>query len=101
MNWTFISEYAYGSVKNSSPDPLFGKPSERVFDLYSLDSILEFVDESLGFYRVNQNDILGWETIFGIVIWAIGLAFNGGHFAGSQVQNDIYQSIAGDPFLLF
>lgn len=44
MNWTFISEYAHGSAKDSFPDPQLGKASERVFNLYSLENALTFVD---------------------------------------------------------
>ena len=42
LNWTFISEYAHGSVVNSYPDPLLNEASEKVFDLYAFENILTF-----------------------------------------------------------
>lgn len=80
MNWTFISEYADGSATNSYPDPLLGEQNHRVFDMYSPESLLEFVDQSIGFYKVNEIDVEGWQTLFGIVLWAISMAINNGHF---------------------
>lgn len=100
MNWTVVSEYAHGSVKDSYPDPLLGKPSERVFDMYSFESILDLIDESLEFYKINQSDILAWETLFGIVIWAIGMAFKGGHYDIDLFQIDFDLSNTGIPYYL-
>lgn len=36
MEWSFISEFAYGNVVNTHPDPKLGKPSERVFELFTI-----------------------------------------------------------------
>jgi hypothetical protein len=36
MEWSFISEFAYGNVINTYPDPKLGKPSERVFELFTI-----------------------------------------------------------------
>ena len=80
MQWTFISEFAHGSVTNTSPDPLLNEKSHRVFNLYSFESALAFVQQAVGFYNKNHTDILGWQTLFGIVLWAATLSFDGGNF---------------------
>lgn len=77
MGWTFISEYAYGNVKNSYPDPLLGKKSERVFELFSVNNALDFLDESLHLYQKDKVEIDGWEVLGGIVVWALGMALKG------------------------
>lgn len=43
MNWTFISEYAYGNVINSNLDIGLNEKSEQVFDMFSLMNILTFI----------------------------------------------------------
>ena len=50
MNWGFISEYAYGNVTNVYPDPQFGKKSEHVFDLFTVENFLIFISELFQFY---------------------------------------------------
>lgn len=50
MEWTLITEYAYGVASNTTPDPSLNKPSERIFDLFSLESVLEFLDELRDYY---------------------------------------------------
>mmetsp|Transcript_15723 Transcript_15723/g.26505 ORF Transcript_15723/g.26505 Transcript_15723/m.26505 type:complete len:420 (-) Transcript_15723:68-1327(-) len=70
MKWSFISEYAYGSVNNTYPDPRLGQQSERVFQLATPEHLLDFVEESVGFYGKNENDITAWEVLLGIVVWA-------------------------------
>jgi hypothetical protein len=35
MNWSFISEYANGTVTNTYPNPFLGKDSERVYELFT------------------------------------------------------------------
>ena len=43
MEWSFISEYSYGNVINTHPDPKLGKPSERVFELFTVQNFFIFL----------------------------------------------------------
>ena len=43
MEWSFISEYSYGTVVNTHPDPKLGKPSERVFELITIQNFFTFL----------------------------------------------------------
>jgi len=81
MNWTYITEYAHGKTVLAIPDPyVSGSQSDRVFDLYTVQNALTFVDQAMGFYNKRYNDIVGWPTLVGIVMWAISFAIDGGHF---------------------
>lgn len=72
MNWTFITEYVDGDVTNVNIDPQYGKKDQRKFELLSVDHAFDLVAETLQYYQINQTDILGTTTLFGIVIWALG-----------------------------
>jgi len=51
-----------------------------VFELYTVENALELVDESVALFHRNETDFEGMETLLGIVLWAISLAIDGGHF---------------------
>ena len=80
MNWTFISEYAHGNAYNSYPDPFLGEQSDQVFDLYTVEHMLDFTDQLMSYSKIKNTDMIAWETIFGIVMLAASMAINGGHF---------------------
>ena len=71
MDLTFISEYAYGNVKNTYPDPKFGKESERVFSITNPQTIFAGFERSMKMYNKDYNEIEGWEVLLGIAEWAI------------------------------
>jgi hypothetical protein len=50
MKWSFISEYANGSVVNSYPDPMLGVQSERVFQLETIPHFFDLTNELIGYY---------------------------------------------------
>lgn len=74
MGWSFISEYAYGEVENSYPDPHLGKETERVFELFTVPNAIMFLEEGYALTVKDHTEILGWETLGGIVVWAISMA---------------------------
>jgi len=77
MGWSFISEYAYGESENSYPDPHLGKESERVFELFTVPNAIEFLEGGYALAIKDHTGILGWETLGGIVVWALGMALKG------------------------
>ena len=79
MEWSFISEFAYGNVVNTHPDPKLGKPSERVFELFTIQNFFVFLEQAMNFYKLEKTNIDGWEVLIGIAIWAIDYVLNGGH----------------------
>jgi len=80
MGWSFISEYAYGESENSYPDPHLGKETERVFELFTVPNAIMFLEEGYALAVKDHTDILGWETLGGVVVWALGMALKGLHF---------------------
>lgn len=74
MGWGFITEFAHGTAINTYPEPALGKPSERVFELFTLRNMVIFLEELNGVYTTNENDIEAWEVLIGFVIWAIDYA---------------------------
>jgi len=75
MGWGYITEFVDGEVKECVPRPHLGKRSTQVFDLYSWQHIVEFVGESIHFYRANKTDITAWEVLLGFVVWGVSLIF--------------------------
>ena len=71
MGWGWISEYSYGSVTNTYPDPKLGKHSERVFNPMTLTGLMEFLEEFGQMYKEDETDITAWEVLIGFVIWGI------------------------------
>lgn len=46
MNWTYITEYAHGTVINNSyPVPALGASTERVFNPYTVENVLTFMSQ--------------------------------------------------------
>lgn len=76
FNGSFITEYVDGEVDNVNIPVRFGEASERVFELFTLENVLNFVDDFLIFQSKNETSIKAWEGLFGIAIWAIGMALN-------------------------
>jgi hypothetical protein len=77
MNWTFITEYAQGSVVNVTPGLTMNKENHRVFELFTVEHAFDFAAEAVTAYQTNENDITGWEVLLGFVIWAIQMAIGG------------------------
>ena len=73
MNMSLITEYVDGTVNQVTIDPNFGKASERVFKPLTFDHVLELFNSTIGFFKTNESDIMAWEGLMGIVIWAIGM----------------------------
>ena len=73
MNWGFITEFAHGTAINTFPDPMLGKPSERVFELFTLTNMVMFLGQCNDAYLANENDITAWEVLIGFVIWGIDM----------------------------
>jgi len=44
-----------------------------VFNPLSWESLLEFAQEAIGFYKMDETDITAWEVISGLVMWAISM----------------------------
>ena len=74
MNWGFITEFAHGTAVNTYPDPQLGAPSERVFELFTVKHMIQFLEQCNVVYVNNENDITAWEVLIGFVIWGLQMA---------------------------
>ena len=57
LGWGYITEYTYGSNKNSYPVPELSRDSEKVFSLYTVDHFFEFLAELIVAYKHNEADV--------------------------------------------
>ena len=74
MNWGFITEFAHGTAINTYPDPQLGAQSERVFELFTVKHMIQFLEQCNVVYVNNENDITAWEVLIGFVIWGLQMA---------------------------
>lgn len=70
----FITEYAHGTVLDSTPAPALNEESHRVFNLFSLSSLLGLLEDFEHLYEIKTDDFTAWEVLLGIVVWALNEA---------------------------
>ena len=73
FDWSCQRVYFNGSSKNVQPAMDLGMKNNRVFQLWTFEHALEFLEESVGFYKLNASDIQGIEVLAGFAIWGLGM----------------------------